>query len=81
MYTLSQVHDTAQRILNALSAAPPEAHRALLGVVVPTLEALWQRLAAMAPAIAADAAPPGWESRRGTVDGGSNDDTDPVSAS
>ena len=53
------MHDTAQRILNALAAAPPEAHRALLGVVVPTLEALWQRLATMAPAIAADAAPPG----------------------
>ena len=54
-----KVHDTAQRILNALAAAPPETHRALLGVVVPTLEALWQRISAMAPAIAADAAPPG----------------------
>lgn len=50
----SQVHDTAQRILNALAAASPDAHKALLGVVVPTLEAVWQRIAGMAPAIAAD---------------------------
>lgn len=56
---VDQVHETAQRILNALAAAPPDVHKALLGVVAPTLEALWQRIMQMVPAIAADVAPSG----------------------